>query len=362
MNVNEPFTFRTTRAPRDGAPRDAAAARGVESGGESVVAFALHRAAMEAAQPRPRPAEAEVALETSPAPAERPAPVEVEAEAAVEVAEPIGPDQPIAAMTAPEVSVPLPSRVLTVVQPGGKLYLVARARGGVGATTFAVNLALGLCGGKAGARVPVALVDLDLQFGTVASSLDLVDRGGLLALVQYPQEPDGLAVSAALQRHDSGLSVLPAPKRPIPLDALDAMRMASILNALLASHAAVVVDLPPALVTWLEPLLRRATKLFMVTDLSVTSVGSARRVLDTLREDRADLPVEIVVSREKKPLFGSKLPAEVSAALDAPLRHWLADDAKVARLALDRGEPVMKAAPSSSLARGIRKIAEELGE
>lgn len=358
MNGNEPFTFRTMRAARD---------RVLQREDETVVPLVLHRAPVEMGQAglhsALRLAEVEPVAprrpEASPA---APAPEEAaEIAIAAEVEEAFGPEQPIAAMPAPEAPIPAQVANLPALQTTGKLYLVSRARGGMGATTFAVNLALGLCG-KGKTKASVALVDLDLQFGTVASSLDLTDRGGMLALLHLPQEPDSMAVGTALQRHESGLSVLPAPKRPVPLDALDAMRVASILNALLSSHESVVVDLPHALVTWLEPLLRRATRLFMVTDLAVTSVDSARRVLDTLREDRADLPVEVVVMREKKPLFSSKVPTEVAAALEAPVRHWLADEPKLAREALDRGEPVMRSQPSSSLAKGIRRIAEELGE
>lgn len=319
-------------------------------GGDSVVTLALHRTSIDPEGPIPREAAntgAAKAVDLL---------VEVENDQRAEI---FGPEQPIAAMTAPDIKLPATVQNLPVPEIAGRLYLVTRARGGVGATTFAVNLAIGLCSGKGKGRA--ALVDLDLQFGTVASSLDLVDRGGLLALVQLPQEPDSMAVGAALQRHASGLSVLPAPRRPIPLDALDGLRIASILNALLASHDSVVVDLPPALVTWLEPLLRRATKVFMVTDLAVPSIDSARRVLDVLREDRADLPVEVVITKERKPLFGSKLPAEVATALDASIGHWLSDDPKLVRSALDRGEPVMASSPTSSLARSIRKIAEALG-
>lgn len=349
--MSEPFTFRTMRNPKD-----RIVGNEVPVGGDSVVTLALHRTSIDPEGPIPREAAntgAAKAVDLL---------VEVENDQRAEI---FGPEQPIAAMTAPDIKLPATVQNLPVPEIAGRLYLVTRARGGVGATTFAVNLALGLCSGKGKGKGKgkgrAALVDLDLQFGTVASSLDLVDRGGLLALVQLPQEPDSMAVGAALQRHVSGLSVLPAPRRPIPLDALDGLRIASILNALLASHDSVVVDLPPALVTWLEPLLRRATKVFMVTDLAVPSIDSARRVLDVLREDRADLPVEVVITKERKPLFGSKLPAEVATALDASIGHWLSDDPKLVRSALDRGEPVMASSPTSSLARSIRKIAEDLG-
>lgn len=317
MSVNEPLTFRTTR----GAAMPAALI-GIEAD-ETVVE--LKRTAETAVPLRfdmPR-----VAFEATPA-------------------EPEPASKAVAPVATPDAA----------PKPAGKLYLVARSRGGLGATSFAVNLALGLQGTGRKEKRRVAIVDLDLQFGTVGSSLDLPDRGGLVALAQLTSQPDGHAVGAALQPHQNGLSVLPAPKRPIPLDAFDADRIEAVVTQLMASHDAVVVDLPPALVSWIEPLLRLADRVFMLTDLAVTSVDCARRVIDTFREDAPELQVEIVVAREKKPFFRGRIHREVAAALDTPLEHWLPSDPKRARLALDRGEPVLALAPYSAWSRSIRKI------
>lgn len=332
--MTETITFRTSRGERGPIPR-----REGDAVGEAVIPLALHRPLPEAALTQARQAAAP----------ERLPPVDVPAEAP---AADLGAEMPVTGL--PQGVGNRSTEI--ALRPRGRLYLVARSRGGVGATTFAVNLALGLCqkGGKAKRRV--AIVDMDLQFGTVASCLDLTDRGGMLGLAQLDREPDGHAVSAALQTHVSGLSVLPAPRQPIPLDALDVTRVNSIVEALLSSHDAVIVDLPPALVDWLEPMLRRAERVFMLTDLAVTSIDCTKRILDTFREDAPDLRVEIVVGREKKPLFAGKLHREIAAALDQPLRHWLPFDPKQARLALDRGEPLVQTQPNGALARGIRSI------
>lgn len=315
MAPNDSMTFRTSRAPR--------APEGADQADAQVVPLILHR---------PAPAA------TDPSPSIAPAP------------------HPQDAATADDEAAPLHPAAVTAPARGGKLYLVARSRGGVGATTFAVNLALALR--QRDRRTPrsVAIVDLDLQFGTVASALDMTDRGGLLALAQLDHDPDQHAIRAALQTHDSGLGVLPAPRRPVPLDALDAARAEAIFAALLATHDAVVADLPPALIDWLEPLLRRSDRLFMVTDLAVTSVDCARRILDTFREDAPGLVVETVVSRERKPFFTGRVEREIAKVLDQPLTHWLPADPKRARLALDRGEPMVALAPHCGWSRRLRKI------
>ena len=262
---------------------------------------------------------------------------------------------------APTVPTNLPANY---VPAAGRIILVAKARGGIGATTLAVNLALELqmqavrqrsaTGGR------VALVDLDVQLGNAGSFLDLADRGGMLALAQLGPEPDAQAVRHAMVRHPSGLSVLAAPTTAIPFEAFDIRRISCILDALAAENDIVLVDLPPALIDWLDPLLARAERLLMVTDLAVPSIVRARRIISLMTENRATLPVDIVVAHEKKPFRQGQSHRDAAAALGHPLRHWLPDETKLARQALDRGEPLVQLAPRCGWSKAVKGMAAEL--
>lgn len=248
--------------------------------------------------------------------------------------------------------------------PTSQLILVGKSRGGAGATSVAVNLALELLNARRRLRGKrtrrVALVDLDVQFGNVGSFLDLEDRGGMLELLRLKSEPDAQAVRNSMLQHPSGLRVLAAPSSAIPLEALDIERIELVLTALMSENDYVVVDLPPALVGWLEPLLARATRLLMVSDLSVPSIACARRIIGMMKEDNHDLSVDIVLSREKKPLIPHKIHRQASAALGRPLSHWLPDEPKLSRLALDRGEPLAMFAPRCPWTKAVRQIAASL--
>lgn len=246
----------------------------------------------------------------------------------------------------------------------GRVILIAKARGGIGATTLAVNLALEMQmqamrrGGAVGGRV--ALVDLDVQLGNAGSFLDLSDRGGMVALARLGPEPDAQAVRHAMVRHPSGLAVLAAPATAIPFEAFDVRRVASMLDALAAEHDVVIVDLPPALIDWLEPLLARAERLLMVTDLAVPSLLRARRVITLMTEDRPRLPVEIVVAHERKPFRLGQAHRDAETALGHPLRHWLPDETRLARQALDRGEPLVQLAPRCGWSKAVKTMAADM--
>src|SRR5262249_26918378 len=90
----------------------------------------------------------------------------------------------------------------------GDVITVCGARGGLGATTVAVNLASRLAA-LTGAET--ALVDLDLQRGDVAAFLNLTPVNSLANFASAPSEIDELFLASALTRHANGVFVLPAP-------------------------------------------------------------------------------------------------------------------------------------------------------
>lgn len=242
----------------------------------------------------------------------------------------------------------------------GSLISVAQARGGIGATMLAVNLAEQLLGGSGWRRKTperkVALVDLDLQYGAVGSFLDVRPNEALYQLAMDGTDPDSTFLSQSLVKLETGLSVLAAPSRIAPLEALSQGQIGRLLDTLRAEFDHVVVDLPRALVEWIAPVLEQSDLMLLVTDTSVPSINQARRLIDFYTEDHLKLPVEMVVNFEKKPLIKARHHAEAEKVLERPLRHWLPYQPKVAREALDRGVPISRVAGRSALAKSIQKL------
>ena len=245
----------------------------------------------------------------------------------------------------------------------GSIIAVSQARGGVGATTVAVNLAYllqehrGLLRKEAHHRV--ALVDLDLQFGTVGMFLDIEDQGAMLQIATGGEPPDGTFLRTAMSQHKSGLSVLPAPAKPIPLDALDAEQVASLLDALRAEYDYVVVDLPRSLVSWMAPVLHRAGKMLIATDLTVPGVRHARRLVEFYTEDSPVLPIEIVVVGERRPMFLSSHHKEAAGVIERPLAHWLPHNGSAVE-AMDQGRAVVEFHGGCDLSKAFRKLAKSV--
>ena len=185
-------------------------------------------------------------------------------------------------------------------RPAGKVIGVMRAKGGAGASTLAVNLAMHLRRPKRRREPPkrVCLIDLDLQFGDLANMLDLPAQGDLGEIIRTPQRLDGALLHTAALTHASGLQLLAAPVQPLPLDAMGADTAARLLELARDEFDYVVVDLPLGLASWTESVLVRLDQLLLVTQLNVPAVRQARRFLEMLKDEGLfGVPVAIVVNR-----------------------------------------------------------------
>ncbi|TNC59411.1 AAA family ATPase, partial [Rubellimicrobium roseum] len=242
-----------------------------------------------------------------------------------------------------------------------KIVTVTQARGGIGSSTLAVNLADRLMDRRGLRKVPrnrVVVVDLDIQFGAVASLLDAKENEALYQIAMDGTVPDATFISQALATTPGGLWVLAAPSKFAPLEALTSAQIGALLDALAKQFDYVVVDLPRTLVLWIAAVLERTDRLLLATDGAVPSVRQARRLLDIYLENNPALQVEVVMSQEHKPLIKGSPHREAEKLLERPFRHWLPFDPKAARKASDRGLP-LAAVSNSALSKAIAALGRQ---
>ena len=246
----------------------------------------------------------------------------------------------------------------------GKIIAVAQSRGGIGSTTLAVNLADQLANMKSGRGKKemnsVALVDLDLQFGSVASFLDVDHSPALFQLAMEGIEPDATFLAQSMSTTKSGLSVLASPEGFAPLEALRNSQIKTLIEVLKSEYDYVVVDLPRALVEWISPVLEMTDRMLMITDSSVPGIQQTRRLIDFYTESNIGLNVEVVINHEKKPMMQGRHHKEAAKVLDRKFRYWLPEDAKAAGESVDRGAPLSQTAKRSPLTKSIKCIARDL--
>lgn len=212
-------------------------------------------------------------------------------------------------------------------QPGD-VITVFGARGGLGATTLAVNLAVRA---TTLSSESVGLVDLDLQRGDVAAFLNLTPRQSLSAMAQTYSEIDEVFLEGILTRHSSGVAVLPAPNDIEDADGIGREQVESGLTLMRAAHRFVFIDTPRTLTDITLAAFEQATHVLLLTDLSIPGLRAAQRSLDLFQRLEIDIDRVQVLTTEffksgismddaaaaigKKPMMA--VPRDLNAACEA---------------------------------------------
>lgn len=159
-----------------------------------------------------------------------------------------------------------------------RLITILSPKGGSGKTTVGTNLAVSLA-----LRHPrkVVLVDLDLQFGDVASVLRLQPTTTIGDIARrWPLDSANLKLT--LTPHQSGLYTLCAPLTPAEADDVAAEHVAGVLQVLHRSFEYVVVDTDPGLSERVLSALDVCTDLVMVCATDVPSIQGLSKALEAL--------------------------------------------------------------------------------
>ena len=273
----------------------------------------------------------------------------------------LAPPSPAATATQ-DVSRP-PEATAQEPHKNGKVTIILRARGGAGASTLAVNLAAQLSepsGKGTHDAKSVALVDLDIQNGSIGVLLDLPDSTEFTALIRDRAIPDIEFMQTAIVSLSPTFKVLPTPDELAPLTALNAAVLTSLLDQLQAQYDHVILDMPHAIMDWLDPILGRAALVLIVTDTSVPAIKQTKRLVDLVTEDHMTLPVEVVVNKERRPLIPNAVIKEATNVLGVELKHWIPSDPKAIRKSSDAGKPLHACAKRSAATLAIAKLANTL--
>ena len=163
----------------------------------------------------------------------------------------------------------------------GRVVTVLSPKGGVGKTTMATNVAIDLAD-----RDPdgVVLIDLDLQFGDVASSLQIEPEHTISHTTSVLASGDAMVLKTFLHAHSDGLYVLTAPRTPAEADHITAEHTGQLIELLSSQFATVVIDTPAGLSEHALAALERSTDLVLPVSMDVPSIRALRRELTVLDE------------------------------------------------------------------------------
>ncbi len=244
----------------------------------------------------------------------------------------------------------------------GVLIAVHGLAGGTGATTLATNLGWELA---TITKTPpsVCLMDLDLQFGTMSTYLDLARPDSVFELLTDTESMDSESFGLALQTYEDRLHVLTAPAEIIPLDLVGPEDIQRMLEMARKHYDYVIVDMPSTLVQWSEVVLQAAHVYFATMEIDMRSAQNAMRLKRALQAE--DLPFEklrYVMNRAPKftDLAGKSRVKRMAESLSISIDLNLPDGGKQVAQTSDHGQPLAISAGKNPLRKEIAKLAASL--
>lgn len=233
----------------------------------------------------------------------------------------------------------------------GTVIVVLSPKGGSGKTTLAVNIAEVIA---QSAPERTILVDLDCQFGDVATALGLEPERTLTDLGAL-SELDGTALKLFLTRDSSGkLLVLPSSGTPDEADLIDEAKAAQILKIARSDFDYVIVDTAAGIDERSLAAINEATDLLFVASMDVTSIRNLIKELDLLEKLGPSIQHRHFVLNRVDSSSGLKT-KDIVDAVGLPISHTVDSSPMVVQRS-NAGQSIVLSDPKSSVSKQFREI------
>ncbi len=230
-------------------------------------------------------------------------------------------------------------------------------KGGVGGTTIATNIAI-----VEARRRPdrVVLVDADVQFGQVATHLNIDGGQSLAELVRDEtalREPEIMRTYAL--RHDAGLHVIAAPPGPQLAELVEPRHLGVLLENIVGSYDSVVVDSGSTLDERTMTVLERADAIILPVHPEMAALKAVRSLIDYFQEigSLADKTAYVVNNMFAREILRLR---DIETALGSRVTAELPYDPFLYLKAVNEGVPIVIGAPRSAPSERLARLTDAI--
>ncbi len=243
-------------------------------------------------------------------------------------------------------------------KPLGRVIAVVGAKGGVGASTVAHNLAWTLASLTEMATI---IADFDLAFGTAGLDYNQDPPQGVAEAVFAPERVDTVLVERLLSKCGDHLSLLAAPAMLDRVLDFGEGSFDSLVDAMRASTPWVVLDVPHQWSGWARRILVAADEVVVVASPDLANLRNAKNLIDNVKGARLnDAPPRLVlngVGMLKRPEIAA---AEFAKAVETGPTAVIPHDAKLFGAAANNGQMIAEIEPNGKTAQVFTGLASAL--
>jgi pilus assembly protein CpaE len=242
--------------------------------------------------------------------------------------------------------------------PLGRIVSFVGAKGGVGSSTLAHNLAWATSQRQG---VSTIITDLDLAYGTAALNFNQDGGGGMLEALNSPDRLDTTLVERMMTKLGDKLNLLNGPGSVDRELNIEAHAVEAILNVVRSSAPLVVVDVPNMWAPWIKHTLLHSDEIIITATPELPSLRNAKNLIDLLKANRAnDKAPSLIINQVGVPKRPEIAPAEFSKALGIEPLAVIPHDPASFGLAQGNGQMLFEVAPKSKSAEILLGLAPKL--
>lgn len=249
-------------------------------------------------------------------------------------------------------------RCLLGSQRPSKMTVVMNAKGGSGATMLACNIATIM---SQHLQSKTALVDLDVQFGSLPLYFDMMPKHSVLEALDIIGSLDPVGLDGFMMQHHSGLRILGSrPEKVVLPDEVSANRLGLLLDMLQQDNEEVVVDVPRQIDHITTTVLERANRIIIVTQQTLTHIRDTVRLLGILKEELLipDDRIQLVVNRYDKSSVVTI--DDINKTLQSDSAMLVPNDYKNVMQSENIGIPLNEYAKNSHITTTLIELTEQL--
>ncbi len=237
--------------------------------------------------------------------------------------------------------------------PIGKTIAFVGARGGVGSSTIAHNVAW--CAAEE-YKSDTVILDLDLPFGTASLDFEQDPTSGLVEALTSPERLDDVLLDRLLQKHTDRLSLFTAPNLLDRDYNLDDQAFETVVDVVRASAPTIVIDIPHIWTSWSKRLLQTADEIVITAAPDLASFRNTKNLVDIISSARPNDSAPTLVLNQFDPKVSSVQAEQYAEHVGLKPALIIGWEPQLFHAAATNAAPILEVQPKSKTAVGLREL------